>query len=152
MWIRDKKEIPSGSREEIEIRASTIWCVDAIRREILRRHPETAVGGADAALIPEGSKTNEPEPAKDAESMSTASKDEKKTDDAEWKSTKVEVSTSAAESKAGAASEEMKKDDEEVKVGVNAILIDFLLYDTMKEMQAANMEEMPHHRTRSIWY
>lgn len=35
---------------------------------------------------------------------------------------------------------------------VNAILIDFFLYDTMKEMEAAGKESMPHHRTRSIWY
>ena len=35
---------------------------------------------------------------------------------------------------------------------VNAILIDFFLYDTMKEMEAAGRESMPHHRTRSIWY
>lgn len=35
---------------------------------------------------------------------------------------------------------------------VNAILIDFFLYDTMKEMEAAGKETIPHHRTRSIWY
>jgi hypothetical protein len=35
---------------------------------------------------------------------------------------------------------------------VNAILIDFFLYDTIKEMEAAGQESVPHHRTRSIWY
>ncbi|TPX11889.1 uncharacterized protein E0L32_007387 [Thyridium curvatum] len=35
---------------------------------------------------------------------------------------------------------------------VNAILIDFFLYDLMKEMEANNQETIPHHRTRSIWY
>ncbi len=35
---------------------------------------------------------------------------------------------------------------------VNAILIDFFLYDTMKELEAAGQESIPHHRTRSIWY
>ncbi|SPQ20373.1 97a51818-5cb3-47fe-8406-d826c8d3a218 [Thermothielavioides terrestris] len=35
---------------------------------------------------------------------------------------------------------------------INAILIDFFLYDTMKEMEAAGKETVPHHRTRSIWY
>ena len=37
---------------------------------------------------------------------------------------------------------------------VNAILIDFFLYDTLKEReQSGNEAEMlPHHRTRSIWY
>lgn len=35
---------------------------------------------------------------------------------------------------------------------VNAILIDFYLYDTMKRMEADGNETIPHHRTRSIWY
>ena len=35
---------------------------------------------------------------------------------------------------------------------INAILIDFFLYDTTKEREAAGQEEIPHHRTRSIWY
>ncbi len=35
---------------------------------------------------------------------------------------------------------------------VNAVLIDFFLYDTMKELEAAGHEIIPHHRTRSIWY
>lgn len=36
---------------------------------------------------------------------------------------------------------------------VNAILIDFFLYDTMKEMEHdADLDIIPHHRTRSIWY
>ncbi|POR38356.1 Uncharacterized protein TPAR_01442 [Tolypocladium paradoxum] len=35
---------------------------------------------------------------------------------------------------------------------VNAILIDFFLYDKMKELEAEGKEAFPHHRTRSIWY
>lgn len=35
---------------------------------------------------------------------------------------------------------------------INAVLIDFFLYDTMKELEAENSEPIPHHRTRSIWY
>lgn len=35
---------------------------------------------------------------------------------------------------------------------VNAVLIDFFLYDLAKEREAAGGEGMPHHRTRSIWY
>jgi hypothetical protein len=44
---------------------------------------------------------------------------------------------------------EIVRNNPEAKV--NAILIDFFLYDTMKERE---MEEgiPPHHRTRSIWY
>lgn len=36
--------------------------------------------------------------------------------------------------------------------GINAILIDFFLYDTMKLLEAEGTETIPHHRTRSIWY
>ncbi|KAF2842434.1 hypothetical protein M501DRAFT_417572 [Patellaria atrata CBS 101060] len=35
---------------------------------------------------------------------------------------------------------------------VNAILIDYFLYDTIKEIEKEGLEQMPHHRTRSIWY
>ncbi|KAF2152352.1 hypothetical protein K461DRAFT_278585 [Myriangium duriaei CBS 260.36] len=35
---------------------------------------------------------------------------------------------------------------------VNAILIDFFLYDLAKERESAGEESIPHHRTRSIWY
>lgn len=35
---------------------------------------------------------------------------------------------------------------------INAILIDFFLYDTMQEMLAQGQEVINHHRTRSIWY
>lgn len=35
---------------------------------------------------------------------------------------------------------------------INAILIDFYLYDTMKEIEKDGKEALPHHRTRSIWY
>jgi hypothetical protein len=42
------------------------------------------------------------------------------------------------------------RDHPEAKV--NAILIDFFLYDKMKERELAGEEKLPHHRTRSIWY
>lgn len=35
---------------------------------------------------------------------------------------------------------------------INASLIDFFLYDLMKEKERDGDEEIPHHRTRSIWY
>ncbi|KAH7096080.1 hypothetical protein FB567DRAFT_486847 [Paraphoma chrysanthemicola] len=35
---------------------------------------------------------------------------------------------------------------------VNAILIDFFLYDQAKEKERDEAEVIPHHRTRSIWY
>ena len=35
---------------------------------------------------------------------------------------------------------------------VNAILIDFFLYDTVKKQEADKAEMLPHHRTRCTWY
>lgn len=36
---------------------------------------------------------------------------------------------------------------------INAILIDFFLYDSLKDMEKDGaLELIPHHRTRSIWY
>lgn len=75
--IRNLKEIESGCSWEVQLRGCSIWCVELIRREIVRQHP---------------------------------------------------------------------------KAEINAILIDFFLYDTMKEKVADSQETIPHHRTRSIWY
>ncbi len=75
--IRQKKAIDSGHPWEIQLRGCSIWCIELLRREIQRQHPETHL---------------------------------------------------------------------------NAILIDFFLYDTMKEMEAKGHDCIPHHRTRSIWY
>ncbi|OAQ97525.1 hypothetical protein LLEC1_01942 [Akanthomyces lecanii] len=75
--IKSRKMIESGSSWEVQLRACSIWCVELMRQEIVRKHPDTHV---------------------------------------------------------------------------NAILIDFFLYDTIKELEAAGREEFPHHRTRSIWY
>jgi hypothetical protein len=36
------------------------------------------------------------------------------------------------------------------EVEINAVLIDFFLYDLAKEREGD--ADMPHHRTRSIWY
>ncbi|OTA58010.1 hypothetical protein K449DRAFT_334965 [Hypoxylon sp. EC38] len=69
--------LESGHSYEIQLRACSIWCVELIRREIKRQHPEAKI---------------------------------------------------------------------------NAILIDFFLYDTMKQLEAQGKETIPHHRTRSIWY
>jgi hypothetical protein len=38
------------------------------------------------------------------------------------------------------------------KANTNAILIDFFLYDTIKEKESSGDQLVPHHRTRSIWY
>jgi len=75
--IRTKQLIAPGHSWEVQLRGCSIWCVELIRRQILRQHPEAQV---------------------------------------------------------------------------NAILIDFFLYDAVKELEKANEEQIPHHRTRSIWY
>lgn len=75
--IRSKQDIPSGSSWEIQIRGGSVWCVEQIRRQILKTHPEAEI---------------------------------------------------------------------------NAILIDFYLYDVAKEIEKNGVETIPHHRTRSIWY
>ncbi|TVY42609.1 Queuosine salvage protein [Lachnellula subtilissima] len=75
--IRKKQLIESGHPWEIQLRGCSIWCVELIRRDIVRNHPDAKI---------------------------------------------------------------------------NAILIDFFLYDTMKEREVAGQEQLPHHRTRSIWY
>lgn len=40
----------------------------------------------------------------------------------------------------------------EPEAKINAILIDFFLYDLAKEIEKDGEEAIPHHRTRSIWY
>ncbi|KAL9127690.1 MAG: hypothetical protein Q9217_003489 [Psora testacea] len=75
--VRQLKAIESGHPWEIQMRGCSIWCVEMLRREIVRNHP---------------------------------------------------------------------------KSHVNAILIDFFLYDTVKETEEKGIESVPHHRTRSIWY
>lgn len=75
--IRRLRPIESGNTWELQMRGCSIWCIELIRREILRNHPKTKI---------------------------------------------------------------------------NACLLDFFLYDTMKEMERKGLDAIPHHRTRSIWY
>ena len=75
--IRRLALIENGHPWEIQLRGCSIWCVELLRREIVRQNP--------GALI-------------------------------------------------------------------NAILLDFFLYDAVKEMEMKGIECIPHHRTRSIWY
>lgn len=75
--ITGRESIESRSSFEMQIRAASVWCVELIRREIVKNHPEAEI---------------------------------------------------------------------------NAVLIDFYLYDTMKKWEAEGKETLPHHRTRSVWY
>ena len=76
--IRKNQALDDHITWEIELRGCSIWCVEQLRREIVRKHP-------------------------DAEN-------------------------------------------------VNAILIDFFLYDAVKELEATGDEPIPHHRKRTIFY
>jgi len=75
--IRTQQPIAHDSGYEVQLRGCSIWTVEMIRREILRKNPDAKV---------------------------------------------------------------------------NAILIDFFLYDLAKEKEKSGEPAIPHHRTRSIWY
>ncbi|KAL2222242.1 UPF0553 protein c [Thermoascus aurantiacus ATCC 26904] len=120
--IRQLKPIPSGSRWEIELRGTSIWCVELIRQEIARRHPETKI----ISTHDDGEHENSFREAENGKVVASV------------KTTGRKKSTSTRGENAG--------------LGVNAILIDFFLYDTMKELEREGRETIPHHRTRSIWY
>ncbi|KAJ5785319.1 uncharacterized protein N7503_010531 [Penicillium pulvis] len=106
--IRSLKPLTPGSTWEVELRGTSIWCVELIKREIEKRHPEVKAAGKSD-----------------------------KTDDIE-----------------NETPETITEIDEKPHrtYGINAILIDFFLYDTMKNLEAEHNEGIPHHRTRSIWY
>ncbi|KAJ5559076.1 hypothetical protein N7535_009060 [Penicillium sp. DV-2018c] len=113
--IRSLKPIEPDSDWEIELRGVSIWCVELIKREIERRHPEVRMKGKKA---PTKSVSND-------------------NDNEETERSKDERAIAEIPRKA---------------CGINAILIDFFLYDTMKSLEAEKSESIPHHRTRSIWY
>lgn len=115
--IRDLKSIEPGSDWEIELRGTSIWCVELIKREIERRHPEVKMSGKKPHTQAVTHENDENENSDD--------KTPEKTD----------------------------HDEKPKKIhSINAILIDFFLYDTMKNLEAEKNESIPHHRTRSIWY
>jgi hypothetical protein len=116
--IRQLKPIPSSSTWEVELRATSIWCVELIRQEIERQHPEAKP------------KTNPVQ-----SNGHPSSHDRRQSLITEQKNGATQTST-----------------DKPAPSGVNAILIDFFLYDTMKELEKNGNEKIPHHRTRSIWY
>lgn len=113
--------IPSGSNWEIELRATSIWCVELIRREIERQHPEVK-----KQKISKGASTESP--------ANGATSSESETNPV----TQKHIRKASTQDTSGS--------------GINAILIDFFLYDTAKELERDGRETIPHHRTRSIWY
>lgn len=109
--IRSLKPITPGSTWEIELRGTSIWCVELIKREIEKRHPEVKTAGRQGVAV-----SDKNSPDQDSEESTDVAERPQKT------------------------------------YGINAILIDFFLYDTMKSLEAEQNESIPHHRTRSIWY
>jgi hypothetical protein len=107
--IRSLKPLTPGSNWEIELRGTSIWCVELIKREIEKRHPEVKNAGKKGVAHLESDEDDHGD------------------------------------------SEEPTEHPHKT-YGVNAILIDFFLYDTMKNLEAEQNESVPHHRTRSIWY
>lgn len=120
--IRDLKPIEPGSNWEIELRGTSIWCVELIKREIEKQHPEVKMNRQNphSKSISNGSENSETE---NSDENSIESGDKLKVVEKPGKT-----------------------------YGINAILIDFFLYDTMKNLEAEKNESIPHHRTRSIWY
>jgi len=108
--IRSLKPLTPGSTWEIELRGTSIWCVELIKREIEKRHPEVKSAGKKGSHL-------------ESDESDHVEGREEPTDEKPRKT-----------------------------YGINAILIDFFLYDTMKSLEEEQNESVPHHRTRSIWY
>ncbi|KAI1957948.1 hypothetical protein LOZ58_005422 [Ophidiomyces ophidiicola] len=129
--IRQLKPIPSGHKWELEMRGASIWCVELIRQIIMKNHAAAKVGAyaEGSSSSTSGSQSVDPLDVEPEEKNGT---DEVQKGDGQCRTD--------------------DDDPEEKPMGINAILIDFLLYDRMKEMEKDGKEEIPHHRTRSIWY
>ncbi|KAL4803849.1 hypothetical protein BDV18DRAFT_144548 [Aspergillus unguis] len=149
--IRRHEELSSGSNYEIELRATSIWCVELIRREIEKRHPEVKSAKMNGKLQSNG----HPEPRLNGISHSNGRSKEPSQDQENGDGCEVEKDTQAPQpSQFRRHSRHSSSSNARAGTGVsiNAILIDFFLYDTMKEIEKDGGETIPHHRTRSIWY
>ncbi|BCS20428.1 queuosine 5'-phosphate N-glycosylase/hydrolase [Aspergillus puulaauensis] len=135
--IRKHEEIPSGSNLEIELRATSIWCVELIKREIELKHPEVKSAktnghsDSDAISKPNG---HSREPSQNSD----VAIDPQGQPSGQFR--RHSRHSSASNTRPGTG------------VPINAILIDFFLYDTIKDLEKDGQETIPHHRTRSIWY
>lgn len=120
--IRGLKPLPSGSSWEVELRGTSIWCIELFKREIERRHPEVTSTKSVRQSLGHASR-----PSDGGE----------KIDENKFTTQKRPKQNSVHELHVS---------------GVNAILIDFFLYDTIKSIEKEGREIIPHHRTRCIWY
>ena len=126
--------LPSGSNWEIELRGASIWCVELIKREIEKRHPEVKHSEQNKPLYANhGHQREDPNGSSGKDKAAVDAGISAKHDDA-------------------LIQESVEGTDGHAYFGVNSILIDFFLYDTMKALEREQAEIIPHHRTRSIWY
>ncbi|KAL4977642.1 hypothetical protein BDW66DRAFT_149948 [Aspergillus desertorum] len=148
--IRKQEEIPSGSNWEIELRATSIWCVELIRREIEKQHPEAKSAKTNQS-ISNGHLSSPPHFDGTSHTIGHSRKppNTQNGDNAQMDTQASQTSHFRRHSRHSSVASNAPSG---TGVGINAILIDFFLYDTMKELEKQGLESIPHHRTRSIWY
>ncbi|EEP79792.1 conserved hypothetical protein [Uncinocarpus reesii 1704] len=140
--IRQLKTIPSGHKWELELRGASIWCVELIRQIIMKNHTAAKAGAYAEGL------SSSTSGSQSVEVLDIGSIEEAK----ERQIPEPQCLRGHGEGLNKEDDDKDEENDEEQPMGVNAILIDFLLYDRMKEMEKDGQEDIPHHRTRSIWY
>ncbi|OKL57454.1 hypothetical protein UA08_07224 [Talaromyces atroroseus] len=141
--IRRLQPIKPGSKWELELRGASIWCVELIKQEIERRHPESKTAYSTEQSSIYGTNLDDKDDVADIETEEQSKEQEGAREEEKEKDRNGD----------GTASQpELKKAATRKVFGINAILIDFFLYDTMKELECDGCETIPHHRTRSIWY
>ncbi|KAL2847711.1 hypothetical protein BJX68DRAFT_239634 [Aspergillus pseudodeflectus] len=164
--IRKQRDLPSGSNWEIELRATSIWCVELIRREIEKQHPELKAPPArpklksrPVSLVGNGHLSGNPNAAGYSNSTGHTITNTNGFETSQHNSNGHHATTinNQQNGHSQESSEHQNGDDGVTKPsgtvkGINAILIDFFLYDTIKEIEKDGQEIIPHHRTRSIWY
>lgn len=141
--------------------------MELIRQEIERTHPETKMVYSTGNSSTFEVNIDEKE-AKDVTEVITVTKEqeeeEETTEDAIQELQAIGEGEEITEKVAQEPQETSKTEEPKTTatsksstprlktISINAILIDFFLYDTMKELENGGQETIPHHRTRSIWY
>lgn len=130
--IRNHQQITSGSVEEVEIRGCSVWGVEMLRREI-EKLVLSADGGKPDKIVEANGHQNG-----DCGSGQEGAYGEDVNNDNDGDRSRADEGQTAD---AG-------------MTDINAVLIDFFLYDCTKEKEAQGREGemLPHHRTRSIYY
>lgn len=147
--IRNHQTILHGSKEEVEIRGCTVWAVEKLRQEIERLEKASTNVSSDKNAEHQHENDHEYESSE----VIVQSNGE-----AELKDQKTETETETMEQDNTAIPKTQDPTPKKQKQQINAVLIDFFLYDVAKEKEKQEQEEgreeesLPHHRTRSIFY